>query len=94
MAHKLADILGQMETGVAKSVKLCSYLSLWEEIIGQRISKNAVAVKISNRILYVNTSSPTWAQELTFLKGDIIGKFNDRAGKSIISDIRFRTGTL
>lgn len=94
MAHKLADILGQMETGVAKSVKLCSYLALWEEVVDKSISKNAAAVKVSNGTLYVTTSSPTWAQELTFLKQDIIEKFNDKAGREVIRDIRFRTGTL
>jgi len=89
VVNKLADILGQMDTGVAKSVRLCSFLALWEEVVDERVSRNAKAVKISNRTLYVSTSSSTWAHELTFLKGEIVKKFNERAGKEVIRDIRF-----
>jgi predicted nucleic acid-binding Zn ribbon protein len=89
VVNKLADILGQMETGVAKSVQLCGFLALWDEVVDERVLKNAKAIKISNRTLYVSTSSSTWAHELTFLKRDIIKKFNERAGKEVIRDIRF-----
>jgi predicted nucleic acid-binding Zn ribbon protein len=92
VAEKLGDILGKMQTGVAKSIKLCGYLSIWEEIVDDRVRKNAAAVKIRNFTLYVSTSSSTWAHELTFLKREIVEKFNERAGKKIISDIRFQAG--
>jgi predicted nucleic acid-binding Zn ribbon protein len=89
VAEKLADILGQMDTGIARSVKLCGFLALWDEVVDERVRKNASAVKIRNRTLYISTSSPAWAQELTFLKTEFVAKFNQRAGKEVIRDIRF-----
>ena len=56
------------------------------EMIAAQDSK---AVKISNRTLYIKTSSPAWAQELSFLKSEIIIKFNQQAGEEAINDIRF-----
>lgn len=91
MATRLADILGTIDTGIGKTVKACSYLSLWQEIVDERIGKNTEAVKLNNHILFVSTSTPVWAQELSFLKTEMIKKFNARAGEEAIKDIRFKS---
>lgn len=91
MAKKLSDILAGLETGIGKAVRICGLLSLWEKVVDEKIRKNASAVKIANRTLFISTSSPAWAQELSFLKTEIIRKFNEKAGREEIKDIRFRT---
>jgi predicted nucleic acid-binding Zn ribbon protein len=53
------------------------------------VGKQTEAVRMKNGILYVATTSSTWAQELSFLKKEIIKKFNQRAGEEAIRDIRF-----
>ncbi|MBU0672057.1 MAG: DUF721 domain-containing protein [Candidatus Margulisbacteria bacterium] len=92
MGSRLGEILEGMDVGFAHTVKLCGLLSLWEQVVDERIGKQTEAIKIRNQILYVSTSSPAWAQELTFLKGEIISKFNDQAGKEAIKDIKFKSG--
>ncbi|MFC1571720.1 DUF721 domain-containing protein [Candidatus Margulisiibacteriota bacterium] len=92
MAKRLADILGELEMGVGKAVELCGFLSIWGDVVDERVGRHAQAVKIRNRTLYVSTSSSTWAHELSFLKKDIIEKFNKKAGREVIGDIRFRAG--
>lgn len=92
MAQQLADILDGMETGLAKSIKICGLLGLWDKVVDERVGKHTEAIKISNRILYVATSSSTWAQELSFLKKNFIEKFNKEAGKEVIKDIKFKSG--
>ncbi len=92
MVEKLADILGGIEHGIGRTVRLCGLLNLWEEIVDERVRRNASALKIRNRTLYISTSSPAWAQELSFLKKEIIQKFNEKAGKEAISDVKFRSG--
>ena len=87
MATKLSDIFEKM----ARTVKACSSLSLWKEIVDERISNNTDAIKISNQTLFVSTSTPVWAQELSYLKKEMIIKFNERAGEEIIRDIRFKS---
>jgi len=92
MAEQLADILDGMETGFTRSIKICGLLGLWEKVAGERVGKQTEAIKITNKILYVATSSSTWAQELSFLKNEFIDKFNKEAGKEVIKDIKFRAG--
>ena len=89
MAEKLADILGKINVGVGKSIKICGFLELWDEVVDEKVRKNATAKKIWNRTLYVSTSSSVWANELTFLKRTIIKNFNEIAGETVITDIRF-----
>jgi len=92
MAHRLAEVLERMEMGVGRSVDICRRLALWKEVVDERVGKNAEAIRIRNRTLYVSTSSPAWAQELSFLKKEIIEQFNKKAGSEVISDIRFKAG--
>ncbi len=89
MSHRLADILGSMHSEVGKTLKLCNLLTIWDEVVDERVSKHTEAVKIRSGILYVYTSSSAWAQELSFLKGPIVEKFNLVAGEEVIRDIRF-----
>ncbi|MBN2058529.1 MAG: DUF721 domain-containing protein [Candidatus Saganbacteria bacterium] len=92
MTQRISEILGELNNGLGDTVKLCNLLGLWQGVVDERVGKHTQAIKIRNRILFVSTSSPTWAQELTFLKHDIIEKFNKAAGQEAIRDIRFRSG--
>jgi predicted nucleic acid-binding Zn ribbon protein len=92
VAQHLAEILENMNTGLGRAVKLCGWLAIWDKVVDDRIRKHTEAVKISNKTLSVSTSSPTWANELTFLKGEFIKKFNQAAGQEIIRDIKFKAG--
>ena len=92
MTRHVAEILSGLGSGVGATLKLCNMLSLWEQVVDARVGKHTKAVKIRNRVLSVSTSSPAWAQELAFIKGDIIEKFNNLAGDEVIRDIRFKSG--
>lgn len=92
MTEHVAEILGGLENDVASTIRLCNALSLWGKVVDERVGKHSKAVKIINRVLYVSTSSPAWAQELTFLREEIVEKFNAVAGKGTIRDIRFKSG--
>lgn len=91
MTEKLSNILEKMETGFSWAVKSSRLISLWREIVDERVQKNTEPIKITNRTLYISTSSSTWAQELSLLKKEIIKKFNTRAGEEAIRDIRFKS---
>ena len=92
MTEKLADVLAGLKHGIGAAVKTCNLLTIWERVVDERVRKQTEAVKIRNRVLYVNARSSTWAQELTFLKGEFISKFNSEAGADVISDNRFKAG--
>jgi predicted nucleic acid-binding Zn ribbon protein len=87
--ERVGDILGKMQDGVGGAVKLCQLLSLWGTAVDEKIARNSTAKKICHRVLYVSASSPAWAEELSFLKKEIMQKFNSLAGEEVIKDIRF-----
>ena len=92
MTQKLSEILEGMESGIGRTIHACGLLSLWERVVDQRVGKQTKAIKIRNQTLYVSARNPAWAQELTFLKSEIVKKFNEEAGKEVIRDIKFRSG--
>ena len=92
MAQKLAEILEGLETGAAGTINTCRLLELWKKVVDERVGRQTEAVKIRTRVLYVSASSPAWAQELSFLKPEMVRKFNAEAGKDAIRDIKFRAG--
>jgi predicted nucleic acid-binding Zn ribbon protein len=90
LPEKVANIFGRLDDGFVRTVRNCRLVTLWGQVVDEKISKNTEAVKITDRTLYVLTSSPVWAQELSFLKKAIIGRFNDQAGEEAIRDIKFK----
>lgn len=90
MAEKLGEIISNLEGEISSTLKNCQLLSLWSLVVDERVGKNTEPVKIKNRTLFVATANPVWAQELSFLKKEIIDKFNQQAGGKVIFDIRFK----
>jgi hypothetical protein len=90
LPEKIQQIFSRLDNGIVHAVRSCQLTALWVEIVDERVRKNTEAIKISSRTLHVSTTSPVWAQELSFLKRAIIARFNDRAGEEVISDIKFK----
>jgi len=69
-----------------KKEKVCL---LWEEIVGPKIAEKTKATSFKEGILFVGVASPTWANQLSFLKESLISKINELNGEFIVKDIRF-----
>jgi len=78
----------------SKLLKCLNGVLLWEKVVNKKIAKHTYAVKIVKKILYVNVDSSVWAQELNFLKREIIDRINTKVGETLIKDIRFKVGGL
>ena len=76
-------------SGLEKVLEKQSLIDAWDDVVGEKISKNAKAKSIEFGILKVETASPTWRQELHLQKNYIINKLNDKIQKKIVKDIRF-----
>lgn len=61
----------------------------WEKIVEDPISSQTEALKFYKGILYVEAVSSVWANELTYLKKELIDKLNQQFDKPIIKDIKF-----
>jgi predicted nucleic acid-binding Zn ribbon protein len=65
---------------------------IWNETVGSVIARNAQPERIRNGTLFVSVSSPTWMQQLQFVKDMIADKLNERIGQQIVKSIFFVVG--
>jgi predicted nucleic acid-binding Zn ribbon protein len=65
---------------------------IWNETVGAVIARNAQPERIRNGTLFVSVSSPTWMQQLQFVKEMIADKLNERIGQEIVKSIFFVVG--
>lgn len=69
-------------------------IDVWDEVVGNEIRMNTSPQKVKNGILYVSVNSPIWAQELQFVKRQIIEKINQTLKANLIRDIVFRVALI
>ena len=65
---------------------------VWDEVVGETISKSARPSRIKKRRLRVTVSDPIWLQELNFLESAIREKLNIKLGRMAIERIDFKVG--
>ena len=80
--------------GLEKRIKECAILSFWNEAVGENIAIHTKPVKVYNGRMTVLVESPSWTQELTFLKSGIMERLNSTIGKEVIKDIYFKIGEI
>src|SRR5262249_55054076 len=67
-------------------------VALWPEVVGEQFAAATRAAGIRGGVLEVRVRSSSWAQELSFYQGEILGRLNRRLGAHVVTDLRFRTG--
>lgn len=75
-------------------VEMLQIWNLWDSAVGEEIAKNARPAAFKGNMLIVNVTSSPWMQQLQFLKKDIMNKINDAAETDLISEIKFKIGTV
>ena len=63
---------------------------IWDEIVGEKLSKVIKVINVENGIIYVKTDSSTWNTEIRLRAEQIIEKVNSKIGKEIINEIKLR----
>jgi predicted nucleic acid-binding Zn ribbon protein len=63
---------------------------IWDEIVGEKLSKVIKVINVENGIIYVKTDSSTWNTEIRLRAEQIIEKVNGKIGKQIINEIKLR----
>ncbi len=69
-------------------------LSRWEEAVGSQVAGRTRPVAVRNRRLTVAVDSPAWAQQLSFLKKDLLQRFETLLGAGVIEDIFLTSGPV
>jgi len=70
----LADVLGgaSRRIGFGNKLKHMKLMARWEKITGKSIAAHARPARLRGKTLIVRVDQPTWMQELTYLKHEIM----------------------
>ena len=80
--------------GLAERLKESEIWRLWPEVVGPTVAARAMPLRIIKGTLTVAVSSGPWKQELTFLKGMMIEKLNQRLGGAVVREIVLKSGQV
>jgi len=89
------DHIGKSIDGIFKSGALARgaagwrAVERWSHVVGDDIAARTRAVRYERGTLYVEVSSSSWVQELTYLKRQITKELNADVGSAAVMDIRF-----
>ena len=79
---------------IDKKLKEVKALKLWEEVMGEKISRHSLPLFVRKGNLFVRVDSSGWLTQLTYLKHEIISELNERLGGESIKNIYFRLGEV
>lgn len=65
-------------------------VSLWPDVVGERVAERSKAVAFRDGILIVDVASPSWMTELSYLKRRIVKDLNRQIGENVVQDIQLR----
>lgn len=65
---------------------------IWNDTVGPVVARNAQPEKVRNGTLFVSVTSPTWMNELQYVKQIITDKLNEQIGREVVKNIFFVLG--
>lgn len=80
--------------GLAERLREADIWRIWPDVVGRAISSRAQPLRIINGTLTVAVSSGPWMQELSFLKGMMKDKLNERLGGEVVREIVLKSGKV
>ena len=75
---------------IAAKLKKFSIFNHWDEIVGNDLGSRTKPEKISRATLYISVTNSTWANELSMMSGQLLGKINNYIGSDVIKELRFK----
>lgn len=79
----LKGMAGEERTG------LIEVLSVWEQAVGETVSRAARPARFSRGILTLAVTSPVWSQQLVLMRAELLAALNSHLGRDMVVDLRF-----
>ncbi len=94
--EKLSEILEKSLKRLDLSSTLEEYRiwPVWNETVGPTIARNAQPEKIRQGTLFVRVASPTWMQQLQYMKEMIAASLNQKLRREVVKNIFFFIGKI
>ncbi len=80
--------------GLGDEARRWRALYAWREAAGPRIAARARAERMQGATMVLRVQSAAWANELGFLKRDLLARLRATAGAEWVEDLRFSIGPL
>ena len=75
--------------GLEERLKGAGAISLWPEVVGDKVASVTRAVKLEKGVLHVQVGHSAWMQELHFMEKKLVRELNARVPEAEIKRIRF-----
>ncbi len=88
--------LGQALSGVLKEygweqpIERYRALTIWDQVVGPSLARHCKAVEVKGETRYVVARNPSWRNEISFQKNDILHAINKELKTHVLKDIRIR----
>ena len=88
----LSSVIKKITSNPKLSNKLnnIKVIEIWEGIVGENLIKYIIDSKVYKEVLYVKLKSSAMRNEYIYKKSEIISEINNRFGRVIIKDIKFK----
>jgi len=87
----LKQVLGRVvdRLGIGRRTREYRAVVLWDEAVGPAVARRARAERVVGGVLYAAAQSPVWAQQLSFLRPELVRRVNEAVGERVVTDVRF-----
>ncbi len=80
--------------GLQKQAHEWRVLAAWHEAAGAKLAAHARAERLVGNTLYVRVATAAWANELGYLKQQLLEKLCEALGGQGVKELRFTVGPL
>lgn len=74
------------------SMRRIMVMSLWDQVVGTLVAQKSWPEKVADGVLTIGVTSHAWCAELETLKPQILARYRQLLGRSILKDVVFRVG--
>lgn len=92
IGNVLPDVLGTCRTQT--DVDLTRIWEIWNDAVGKTVAANAQPWAFKGSLLLVHVSSSPWLYQLRFMKQTMLTQVNTALGRDLITDIKFKIGSV
>jgi predicted nucleic acid-binding Zn ribbon protein len=85
-----SDVLREAVGEAAPDTLLARVQALWPEVAGPAVAAETAPASEREGTVTVECSGAVWAQELTLLEGDLLGRLNPRLEGAQVRHLRFK----
>lgn len=76
------------DAGMRERVDEAAIRTEWEELAGAVVARHTTAIELRRGTLTIRVDSAPLRQELTFLRGTIAERVNERLGRVAVTEVR------